>query len=270
MIGLSTAAALARRDRRVLGVDRWGSGHPATSSTGASRSIRIAYDDARYVLLARSAFDGWHRLESAQGVRLLVESGQIDTGPDAKLDAMADAMRACDATFEELDAAQVARRFPEFAVRPDERVLFHAKGGTVLAAEAMRALAVDATEAGATLSMPERCVAIETVDDETVVVTDRRTVRAERVVIAAGPWSGDLLRAAGLDLPLAPAVAQVTFLDAPGLVDRPGLADWLRDGDDGVGVYGHPVPGVGYKVGVRRRFGRAVAAGRGGMAARRG
>ena len=65
-------------------------------------------------------------------------------------------------------------------------------------------------------------------------------------MIAAGPWSGALLAAAGIELPLAPAVAQVTFLEAPQLVDRPGFADWLMD--DGVGVYGHPVPGVGYKV----------------------
>ena len=43
-----------------------------------------------------------------------------------------------------------------------------------------------------------------------------------------------------------PAVAQVTFLEAPQLVERPGIVDWLMDG--GVGVYGHPVPGVGYKV----------------------
>ena len=50
----------------------------------------------------------------------------------------------------------------------------------------------------------------------------------------------------GIELPLAPAVAQVTFLEAPQLVDRPGFVDWLRD--DRVGVYGHPVPGIGYKV----------------------
>jgi sarcosine oxidase len=65
-------------------------------------------------------------------------------------------------------------------------------------------------------------------------------------VIAAGPWSGELLRTVGIHLPLAPAVAQVTFLQAPRLVDRPGIADWLMEG--GVGVYGHPVPGIGYKV----------------------
>lgn len=244
--GLSTAAALARRGHTVVGIDRWGSGHPATSSTGASRSIRVAYDDERYVRLAREAFEGWHRLETAQDVQLLVESGQVDLGPAVKLDAMAAAMRASDVPFDELDPGGVRARFPEIAMGADERALFHAEAGTVLADAALRALTTDAQREGAELSMPERCVAIEVGSDEATVVTDRRTVRADRVVIAAGPWSGELLASVGIEVPLAPAVAQVTFLQVPQLVERPGIADWLLR--DGVGVYGHPVPGVGYKV----------------------
>jgi sarcosine oxidase len=244
--GLSTAGALARRGHAVAGIDRWGSGHPVTSSTGASRSIRVAYDDGRYVRLAREAFTGWRRLETTQGVTLLVETGQVDLGPDVKLDALAAAMRVTDVPFDELDAADVRERFPEIAMQPGERALFHAEAGTVLCDAAMRALMADAVGAGVEVSMPERCIAIEVGSDEATVVTDRRTVRADRVVVAAGPWSGELLRSVGIDVPLAPAVAQVTFLEAPGLVGRPGIADWLIDG--GVGVYGHPVPGVGYKV----------------------
>jgi sarcosine oxidase len=244
--GLSTAGALAHRGCRVVGIDRWGSGHPVTSSTGASRSIRLAYDDERYVRLARAAFEGWHRLEASQDVTLLLETGQVDLGPDEKLEALAAAMRAGDAPFDELDVIDVQRHFPELAIQAGERGLFHAEAGTVLADAAMRALTADALHAAAELSMPERCIAIEVGSDEATVTTDRRMMRADRVVIAGGPWSGDLLRMAGIDLPLAPAIAQVTFLEAPQLVDRPGFVDWLRD--DRVGVYGHPVPGIGYKV----------------------
>ena len=244
--GLSTAGALARRGHAVVGIDRWGSGHPVTSSTGASRSIRVAYDDARYVRLAREAFVGWRRLETAQDVTLLVETGQVDLGPDVKLEALAAAMQTTDVPFDELDATGLRGRFPEIAMRPGERALFHAEAGTVLADAAMRALMADAVEAGAEVSMPERCIAIEVGDDGAAVVTDRRTVRADQVVVAAGPWSGELLRSVSIELPLARAVAQVTFLEAPALVGRPGIADWLMDG--GVGVYGHPVPGIGYKV----------------------
>ena len=155
-------------------------------------------------------------------------------------------MRETGVPFDDLDAAGLRSRFPEFAMHPGERGLFHAEAGTVLADAAMRALTVDAANAGAELSMPERCIGIDIAADDVAVVTDQRTVRAAQVVIAAGPWSGELLGTVGIELPLAPAVAQVTFLEAPQLVGRPGLADWLMD--DGVGVYGHPVPGVGYKV----------------------
>jgi sarcosine oxidase len=198
------------------------------------------------VRLAREAFAGWRRLETSQDVALLVETGQIDLGPDAKLDALAAAMLAADVPFDDLEGAGIKHHFPELAVRAGERALFHAEGGTVLADAALRALAADASSAGASLSSPERCMSIEAAPDGVEVVTDKRRLQAARAVIAAGPWSGDLLRGVGIDLPLAPAVAQVTFLDAPHLVGRPGLADWLID--DGVGVYGHPVPGIGYKV----------------------
>lgn len=33
---------------------------------------------------------------------------------------------------------------------------------------------------------------------------------------------------------------------APGLVDRPGIAEWSPSGE--AGYYGHPVPGIGYKI----------------------
>jgi sarcosine oxidase len=81
-----------------------------------------------------------------------------------------------------------------------------------------------------------------------VIRSDRgRTIRAETVIVAAGPWLGGLLSTVGMELPLAPAVAQVTFVGMPALEGRPGIADWQVD-DRGVGVYGHPVPGIGYKV----------------------
>src|SRR5262245_20182176 len=79
--GLSTARALARRDLRVVGIDRFGSGHPATSSTGPSRSIRLAYDEPFYVSLAREAIERWRQLEADTDERILLLTGQLDLGP---------------------------------------------------------------------------------------------------------------------------------------------------------------------------------------------
>jgi sarcosine oxidase len=93
--------------------------------------------------------------------------------------------------------------------------------------------------------MPEQVLAVEP-GEPVRVRTSARTVEADWVVIAAGPWTPGLLEPIGLSLPLAPSIAQVTFFDLPAMVDRPGIAAWPEPG--GVGSYGHPVPGIGYKV----------------------
>ena len=246
VVGSSTALALAARGHDVLGIDRFGSGHPLTSSTGASRTFRVAYDDVRYVRLALEAIDRWRALERDRGVELLHATGQVDLGPVDRLEALAAAMAAAHVPIEELTGSGVAERFPELHAGRAEPALFHAEAGTVLADRAMRALADAALGRGAEIAAPERVSALEPGPDGVEVRTEARIVTAERVVIAAGPWSEPLLRTAGLSVPLAPALGQVTFLEAPALVGRPALVEW-PDGSS-PGVYGHPVPGVGYKI----------------------
>jgi sarcosine oxidase len=248
VIGLSTALALARRGLRVVGIDRFGSGHPATSSTGPSRSIRLAYEQPIYVELAREAVERWRGLERDTGDRILLLTGQLDLGPAAKLERLAAGMRAADAPFDELDADGIIARFPEIRPHRGEHALFHAEAGTVLADVGMRALRHRAEDAGAALSEPEAAIALDGSGDVATIETDRgRTIRASTAIVSAGPWLGGLLTPIGLALPLAPAVAQVTFVGMPQLDDRPGIVDWQVD-EHGVGVYGHPVPEVGYKV----------------------
>jgi sarcosine oxidase len=144
------------------------------------------------------------------------------------------------------DAAELHRVIPELRLAPGEYALHHRQAGTVLAQVGLEAMAAAATRHGAELATPERAAKVERVGDGVRVTTERRRLDAGIAVIATGPWANDLLIPLGLELPLAPAVAQVSFFDAPGLIVRPGIAEWSVDAD-GRGVYGHPVPGVGYK-----------------------
>jgi sarcosine oxidase len=245
IFGLATATELRRRGRSVALVDRFGSGHPLTSSTGRSRGIRIAYDHPFYVDLARDAILRWRALEAATGRKILHLTGQIDFGMPEKLAGIVSAVRSVGGEIEEMGAAGLRERLPH--LRLEEPGLFHAQAGTVLSDEAMAAMKAEVLAAGAALYQPERVVAVET-GTAPRVVTDQRTLEAGTVVIAAGPWSGALLADIGIDMPLAPAVAQVTFIAAPQLVDLPGIGEWGGDEDGLGGVYGHPVPGVGYKL----------------------
>jgi sarcosine oxidase len=244
VFGLAAALELAQRGNAVCVVDRFGSGQPATSSTGASRSIRLAYGDPFYVDLARDALGRWAQLEQATGIRVLHLTGQADIGWLPSLDGLKQSADAAGAALEPRTNAQLRQLLPELAESAGGG-LFHREAGTVLAEAGMRALQLAATAAGVELSAPERVTGIEA-DERAVVTTDARTLEADRVVIAAGPWTGGLLEPLGISLPLAPAIAQVTFLDAPAMVERPGVAEWPEPGT--AGVYGHAVPGVGYKI----------------------
>ena len=73
--GMGSAAVLelARRGRRVLGLDRYGPAHALGSSHGGSRIYRQSYlEDPAYVPLLLRAWDGWHRLVADSGTDLFV------------------------------------------------------------------------------------------------------------------------------------------------------------------------------------------------------
>lgn len=243
IFGLAAALELASRGHDVAVIDRFGGGHQATSSTGRSRGIRIAYDHPFYVGLAQEAIRRWKALELASGEQILHLVGQVDFG----LAAIAGAVREAGGYIEELDAKGLRRRLPHLVTQKGDVGLFHGEAGTVISDTAMAALKAAALARGVTLIEPERVIAIDTASPVRVG-TQRGALSAETVVIAAGPWSGALASLAGIALPLAPSIAQVTFIAAPELVDLPGIGEWGGEGEGLGGVYGHPVPGIGYKL----------------------
>jgi sarcosine oxidase len=247
VVGLSTALALARRGTHVVGVDRLGSGHPSTSSTGASRSIRVAYALPDYAQLAVEALDRWAKLEVQSGGRLLHLTGQLDVGSPEILAGLTVGLRAAGAEYEELTAADIRRRVPELAIGDGGCGLFHPRAGAVLADRALAALGAAASAAGAELRSPRRAISVTATGQGVRVTTEAGTIDADGAVIAAGPWTSELVDPLGVHVPLAPAYGQVTYFDATAFVGVPGVVEWGQPGE--CGVYGHPVPGVGYKLG---------------------
>jgi sarcosine oxidase len=247
IFGLATALELACRGHSVAVIDRFGSGHQATSSTGRSRGIRIAYDHPFYVNLAQDAIGRWKALERQSGKQILHLAGQVDFGLPAKLSAIAKAVREAGGKIEELDARGLRCRLPYLTTAKDDVGLFHDQAGTVISDTGMAVLKAAALMQGVALLEPERVISIEAAS-RVRIVTEHRALSAHTVVIAAGPWSGALLAGLGIEVPLAPSIAQVTFIAAPQLVDLAGIGEWGGEGEGLGGVYGHPVPGIGYKL----------------------
>lgn len=254
--GSAAAAALARRGLRVVGLERFGRGEAWGSSGGRSRIIRVAhYERPSYAPLARAAWDRWLALEAETGASILTLTGGLYAGsPGSALVAGAlDAARAHAIGHEVVDADEIRRRWPAFSPDDDTIGLVEERAGVLRADVASAAHLSVAERAGAELRFGAHVVDWRSVDGGgavEVALADGTVLGAERLVLTAGPWLGDLL--AGLELPLAVERQPVCWF-APAVpaadVSVGRLPIWLFDTPDGGMFYGFPHdPELGLKV----------------------
>ncbi len=189
--GMGSAALyhLARRGKRVLGVEQFDTPHELGSSHGITRIIRLAYfEDPSYVPLVRRAYELWRELESEAGEQLLHVTGTVEAGERIYQGSL----RSClehDLPHELLDGREVARRFPAYRLPPDLPVLYQPDGGFVLPERCIVAHVRGALANGAVVRTRERVLGWEVAGDAVSVRTDRETIEAEKVVLTAGAWS---------------------------------------------------------------------------------
>lgn len=202
-MGSAAVEHLARRGKRVLGLERYAPGHDRGSSHGLTRIIRLGYfEHPSYVPLLRHAYKLWHDLERAIGRQLLHVTGIAEIGPpDSRL---VRGMLACAhlhaLRHELLAAPELMRRFPAFRVPPDYIAVLQPDGGVLDVEPSIAALLALATAAGAEIRSGEAVRAVEPCAGAVRVVTDRGSVEAGAAIIAAGAWMNSLLP--GLAAPL--------------------------------------------------------------------
>jgi sarcosine oxidase len=191
LMGAAAAWAATRRGRSVALLEQFTLGHDRGSSHGSARIVRRAYPDPLYVRMTGRTMQLWRELEDDANAPLLRITGGIDHGRLRDPEGIAAVLAHAGVPHETLPAAEAARRWP--GLRFDGPVLFHPEAGTVDAAAAVAAFTACARRRGASVH-PRTAVQRITVDgDRALVVTDRGTLRARRVVIAAGAWVPGLL-----------------------------------------------------------------------------
>ena len=246
--GMGSAAAyhLARRGKRVLGLERFTPAHDRGSSHGGSRIIRQAYfEDPAYVPLVLRAYELWREVERAAGAELLTITGALMIG-GPQSEVVAGSLRSArqwDLEHEILDAAALQSRFPAFASSPDTMAVYEAQAGVVRPEAAVAAHLDLAAGAGAELRFSEPVVRWEA-DGSGIGVTVTAAggvARADRLVLCPGAWAPELL--SDLGVPLA-VERQVQFWFQPaGALDPflPGRHPvWVWDGEGDGQPYGVP------------------------------
>ncbi len=191
-MGAAALCALARRGRRVLGIEQYDLGHELGSSGAGIRIYRFAqFLHPAYVPLMQHALHHWSRLERDADEQLLFRTGGLDIGPPGG-ELVAGSRRACaehGLTHDVLSATEVMRRFPAWRLPHDVAAVFQPDAGLLSADRAIFAHVRTALRLGANVRVRERVTALTEKSDHVIVETSRGTYEADQIVVAAGPWA---------------------------------------------------------------------------------
>ena len=196
--GMGSAAIyhLAKSGARVLGLERFDIPHAFGSSHGLTRIIRLAYSEGSYyVPLLRDAYGLWRELEDISGESILRVTGGLDVGPEAGA-VFSGSRKSCvehALPFEELDCAEVNRRFPGYRIPRDMRAIYQPDAGYLRCETAIRAHAAAARALGAEIATGVRVLRWKRTPTGVRVETDDGSHEAGKLVITAGSWVGELV-----------------------------------------------------------------------------
>lgn len=261
--GFGSAALyhLARRGRRVLGLERFDVPHDLGSSGGVTRIIRLAYyEHPSYVPLLARSYELWRELEAEASERLLAITGSVDASEeDGRI--FRGSLASClehGLAHEVLTGEELTARFPGYRLPAGTMAVLQPEGGFLLPERCIVAHASLSLSAGAELRARERVLGWEPAAEGVRVRTDRGEYEAERLVLAGGAWMSELM-----GMPLVQAERQVLGWFQPLQPELftperfPVFNLELGDGH----FYGFPVYGIpGFKLGRYHHLGEQVDA----------
>ncbi|HEX6850218.1 MAG TPA: N-methyl-L-tryptophan oxidase [Candidatus Polarisedimenticolaceae bacterium] len=202
-MGSAAACHLARRGRRVLGLDRFTPPHALGSSHGETRIIREAYfEHPLYVPLVQRAYTLWTELEELAERELLRTTGGVMIGPAGGI-LVEGARRSAEEhglRHELLSAREVRRRFP--ALSPSEAMVgvWEPRAGVLFPEACIEAHLEVARSFGATLVYGEPVIRWSPDGRGVRVVTPQGDYVAAQLLLTAGSWMRALAPEAGLPL----------------------------------------------------------------------
>lgn len=205
-VGLSTGWQAAARGQRTLVLDRHGFFNEQSGTSGAERHWRLQYTQEDLFRLTLETLPMWRRLEGLAERKLIHAIGSLWFGDvevetnEGQIAETARMMDKLDLSYDWLTAKEIERRYG-FANLPGHYEGFLQRdGGTIDVRGTLAALYGLAQQKNCVLRGGERALELHPDGDGVTVRTDRETYRAEKVVLATGAGTNDLLSPLGLTL----------------------------------------------------------------------
>ena len=192
--GMGSAAVyeLAKRGKRVLGLERFDVPHELGSSHGVTRIIRLAYyEDGAYVPLLERAYELWRELEGVTGEKVLHVTGSIDAGPedDWVFKGSHESCLEHGIPHEVLDAKELHKRFPGYRLPDGHFALLQEEGGFLTPERCIVSFVTAAQALGAEVRAREGVLEWRETKNGVTVRTERGTFTAAELVVTAGAWA---------------------------------------------------------------------------------
>ncbi|MEV0929681.1 FAD-dependent oxidoreductase [Streptomyces phaeochromogenes] len=243
--GSSAAWQLAARGASVIHLDRFPAGHTEGSSHGRTRMIRRAYPAEIWDGLVDTAYNAWQELELASGQRLVTTTG----GLYARAAGAPGTLRG--PGCENVDHARAAELFPGLRLCEGFSAVHDPAAGVIDAQASLTALAALGRAHG--VDRRDGCAVLGWRRDGggVRVDTEQGVLHADRLVVCAGPWTGELLPAFAQPLSVVRIVNLHLGSSRRHLLEPPLLGVFSVDVPDVGLLYGIPAfGGAGVKIGL--------------------
>lgn len=249
-VGSATLHHLAARGLRVLGLEQFAVPHALGGSHGFSRQTKIApYVGGPYEPIIRRAYELFAELVAESGQPdIMVTTGFLDLAAHRDCAAYRDHR----GHFEELDAAELRRRYPQFRLPDDYWGAYDPRGALLRPELTIASYVRLALERGADVLGHTRVLDWRATGGGVSVTTDRGDYQAGHLVLCGGPWMRTLLGELGVGC----TANRVSFAWFWPVEDwrrylPAALPSWCLEDEDGI-YYGFPmmtdVPG--FKIGL--------------------
>lgn len=204
-MGAAVAFQASERGASVIGIDRYDPPHSLGSTHAETRISRLAVGEgSHYLPFVERSHEIWRELEARTGAQLLhLCGGYIFTEQEpvpgqrwedfvTETAAIAAAAPSGPIPFEVLDPTTVRADHPWIKIPDHNKAGLEPTAGLVMAERCVEVQLRLAEANGAVIRRNEEVVSVDPDDGGVTITTTAGQVRADRVVVATGPWFSDL------------------------------------------------------------------------------
>ncbi|GAA4061785.1 N-methyl-L-tryptophan oxidase [Streptomyces shaanxiensis] len=202
VIGLGSIGSMAlwqasRLSDSVVGFEAATPAHGRSAVGGDTRLFRMIYlGRAEYYPIIERSRSLWAELEAETGQQdILTPTGglSIGTANGSYINSLLEATRITGAEHYVLSREELAERYPQHNLRPDDCAVYDPHGGVLRTDRAVSAAVAAAQANGATVLQNTPVDSITETDHGVVVTSGDRTWTFEKVIVASGGWSRRLM-----------------------------------------------------------------------------